>query len=158
MWLTGPKACRLQVLQHISSEVVVHGLRCSSACGIFPDQGSNPCPLHCRWIIIHCTIREVPYILFYVCCASSRTHIPQNTRVGCHFLLQGIFLTQGSNWCLLYLLMGSLPLVQPGTPPRKVHGGVYSSGWPGLQPAGFSASSPELIRVVAAVFLAQHFC
>ena len=25
----------------------------------------------------------------------------KNTGVGCHFLLQGIFLTQGSNWCLL---------------------------------------------------------
>ena len=23
-----------------------HGPRCSVACGIFPDQGSNPCPLH----------------------------------------------------------------------------------------------------------------
>ena len=26
--------------------VVVHGLSCSEACGIFPDQGLNPCPLH----------------------------------------------------------------------------------------------------------------
>ena len=25
---------------------MVHGLSCSVACGIFPDQGSNPCPLH----------------------------------------------------------------------------------------------------------------
>ena len=25
---------------------VVHGLSCPTACGIFPDQGSNPCPLH----------------------------------------------------------------------------------------------------------------
>ena len=25
---------------------VAHGLSCSVACGIFPDQGSNPCPLH----------------------------------------------------------------------------------------------------------------
>ena len=24
----------------------VHGLSCSMACGIFPDQDSNPCPLH----------------------------------------------------------------------------------------------------------------
>ena len=24
----------------------MHGLSCSLACGIFPDQGSNPCPLH----------------------------------------------------------------------------------------------------------------
>ena len=28
------------------SVVVAHGPSCSSACGIFPDRGSNPCPLH----------------------------------------------------------------------------------------------------------------
>ena len=28
------------------SVVVVHGLSCSATCGIFPDQGSNPCLLH----------------------------------------------------------------------------------------------------------------
>ena len=28
------------------SAVVAHGPSCSVACGIFPDQGSNPCPLH----------------------------------------------------------------------------------------------------------------
>ena len=28
------------------SVVVAHGPCCSTACGIFPDQGSNPCPLH----------------------------------------------------------------------------------------------------------------
>ena len=28
------------------SVVVAQGLSCSAACGIFPDQGSNPCPLH----------------------------------------------------------------------------------------------------------------
>ena len=32
------------------------------------------------------------------------------TRVGCHFLLQGIFPTQGSNLCLLHWQVGSLPL------------------------------------------------
>ena len=26
--------------------VVLHGLSCCAACGIFPDQGSNPCPQH----------------------------------------------------------------------------------------------------------------
>ena len=53
------QACRLQQLQHVGSVVVahglqstgsvvvVHGLSCPAACGIFPDQGSNPCPL--RW-------------------------------------------------------------------------------------------------------------
>ena len=27
------------------SVIVAHGPICSAACGIFPDQGSNPCPL-----------------------------------------------------------------------------------------------------------------
>ena len=43
----------------------------------------------------------------------------KNTGVGCHFLLQGIFLTQGSNPHLLRLFhwqVGSLPLAPPGKP------------------------------------------
>ena len=32
--------------RHAGSVVVAHGLSCSVACGIFPDQGSNPCPLN----------------------------------------------------------------------------------------------------------------
>ena len=30
----------------MGSVVVAHGLSCSAACGIFPDQGPNLCPLH----------------------------------------------------------------------------------------------------------------
>ena len=52
---------------------------------------------------------------FYVC-----EHSPsKNTGVGCLALLQGIFLTQQSNFCLLYLLhlqANSLPQVRPGKP------------------------------------------
>ena len=43
----------------------------------------------------------------------------KNTGVGCHFLLQGNFLTQGSNLhllCLLHCETGSLPLALPGKP------------------------------------------
>ena len=32
--------------RHAGSVVVAHGLSCSTACGTFPDQGSNQCPLH----------------------------------------------------------------------------------------------------------------
>ena len=42
----GLQACRLQQLWHVDSVVVARGLSCSSAHGIFLDQGSNPCPLH----------------------------------------------------------------------------------------------------------------
>ena len=41
----------------------------------------------------------------------------KNTGVGCHFLLQGIFLTQGLNphlLCLLHWQVDSLPLAPPG--------------------------------------------
>ena len=41
----------------------------------------------------------------------------KNTGVGYHFLLEGIFPTQGSNphlLCLLHWQAGSLPLAQPG--------------------------------------------
>ena len=48
------------------------------------------------------------------------TRIPdKNTGVGCHFLLQGIFLIQGSNprlLCLLPWQARSLPLAPPGKP------------------------------------------
>ena len=43
----------------------------------------------------------------------------KNTGVGCHALLQGIFLTQRSNLsllCLLHWQVGSLPLAPPGKP------------------------------------------
>ena len=38
LWSTGSRCT--------GSVVVAHRLSCSTACGIFPDQGSNPCPLH----------------------------------------------------------------------------------------------------------------
>ena len=43
----------------------------------------------------------------------------KNTGAGCHFLLQGIFLTQGLNPCLLWLIhwqVDSLPLCHQGSP------------------------------------------
>ena len=46
------------------SVVVAHGPSCSVACGIFPDQGSNPCPLH--WQVDSQPLRHQgsPMILF----------------------------------------------------------------------------------------------
>ena len=42
------QAFGLQYLQLMGLAVVVHRLGCSEACGMFPDQGSNPYPLHCK--------------------------------------------------------------------------------------------------------------
>ena len=38
--------CRAQALGMWASEVLAHRLSCPQAGGLFPDQGSNPCPLH----------------------------------------------------------------------------------------------------------------
>ena len=50
---------------------------------------AKSCPTLCN--PIHCSLQASPFMGF-----SSK-----NTEVGCHFLLQGIFLTQGSNMGLL---------------------------------------------------------
>ena len=42
----GFSCCRAWALGLRASVVVARGLSCSTACGIFLDQGSNPCPLH----------------------------------------------------------------------------------------------------------------
>ena len=44
--LSRPLLLRGTGSRHAGSVVVAHGPSCSAACGIFPDQGSNPCPLH----------------------------------------------------------------------------------------------------------------
>ena len=48
---TGLSLSRLLLLRSTGSRrtgsvIVAHGPSCSTACGIFPDQGSNLCPLH----------------------------------------------------------------------------------------------------------------
>ena len=70
LWSTGSRSA--------GSVVVAHGSSCSAACGNFPDQGSNPCPLHwqadsqplrhqgspVRRILNHCATREVQPFTF----------------------------------------------------------------------------------------------
>ena len=44
--LSRPLPLRGTGSRRAGSVVVAHGPSCSAACGIFPDQGSNPCPPH----------------------------------------------------------------------------------------------------------------
>ena len=44
--LSRPLLLRSTGSRRAGSVTVAHGPSCSAACGIFPDQGSNPCPLH----------------------------------------------------------------------------------------------------------------
>ena len=44
--LLQPLLLRSRGSRRAGSVIVADGPSCSAACGIFPDQGSNPCPLH----------------------------------------------------------------------------------------------------------------
>ena len=44
--LSRPLLLRSTGSRRAGSVVVAHGPSCSVACGILPDRGSNPCPLH----------------------------------------------------------------------------------------------------------------
>ena len=64
--LSRPLLLRSTGSRRAGSVVVAHGPSCLTACGIFPDQGSNPCPLH--WQADSQPLRHQgsPYILNYL--------------------------------------------------------------------------------------------
>ena len=66
----------------------------------------------------------------------------KDTGVGCHFLLQGIFLAQGSSPCLLHWQMDSLPLSHQGSPPDSR---MPQSHPHKMQPCGLMTSLVQLI-------------
>ena len=79
------------------------------------------CVLSCHWVCICFLTQSCPTLCGHMYIAQ-QVFCPWNfprrkTGVGCHFLLQGIFLTQGSNphpLCLLHWQVGLLPLAPPG--------------------------------------------
>ena len=62
---------RLQGVQ--ASAVVALGLSCSAACGIFPDQGWEPCTG--RRILHHWTNREAPHLYYLLWCPEQNNSI-----------------------------------------------------------------------------------
>ena len=71
----------------------------------------------------------------------------KNTGVGCHALLQGIFLTQGLNPCLLCLLLlqvGSLVAQMVKRLPAMLETWVRSLGWEDLLEKEMAAYSSTL--------------
>ena len=68
--LSSPLLLRSTGSRRASSVVVAHGPSCSAARGIFPDQGSNPCPLH--WQADSQPLRHQGSPLFFFNLASPR--------------------------------------------------------------------------------------
>ena len=64
--LSQPLLLRSTGSRRAGSVIVAHRPSCSAACGIFPDQGSNPCPLHWQAESQPLCTREAPFFLFIV--------------------------------------------------------------------------------------------
>ena len=73
-----------------------------------------PLTLHCCLVAKSCQTLLQPHELEPVRLLCLWDFSGKNAGVGCHFLLQGLFLTQGSNLCLLHWQVDSLPLSQLG--------------------------------------------
>ena len=89
LWSTGSRRA--------GSATVAHGPSCSAACGIFPDQGSNPCPLH--WQADSQPLRHQGSPLnFYL----RTTATPQCEGIGYYLVSKGSFVVGSAiEWCVV---------------------------------------------------------
>ena len=95
-------------------------LKLSNHCAVLGAKALQSHPTLCG-PILWATARQAPLFMGFSMQEywSSWDSPCRNTGVGCCFLPQGIFLTQGSNPSPLHLLYGpaaSLPLASPGKP------------------------------------------
>ena len=93
------------------------------SCSDDTEETDTPDFLRTVWFMLCCLIAQsCPALCNPMDCSPPGSFVHgdppgKHTGVSCHFLLQGIFLTQGANLrilCLLEWQAGSLPLVPPG--------------------------------------------
>ena len=101
------------------------------------------CSHNCLPVCIQCmqakSLQSCPTLCNPMNC-SLLSPMSKDTGVCCHALLQGIFLTQGSNWPLLCLVpwqTASLPLPPPGKPLHPTRVLKYHFYYPILLPSFF---------------------
>ena len=93
-----------------------------------------------------------------------RLHCPwdfpsKNTGVGCHFLLQEIFLTHGSNLCLLHLLHWQADSLTLGhLIPQQGPGAVHSSWAATLLSSPFGWQRNTATLSSSSITLSPYFC
>ena len=82
--LSRPLSLRSTGYRRAGSVIVAHGPSCSAARGIFPDQGSNPCPLH--WQADSQPLRHQgsPAFAFLTCSPMTLTLLVQGPHFGNH--------------------------------------------------------------------------
>ena len=109
--LSRPLLLRSTGSRRAGSVVVAHGPSCSAVCGIFPDQGSNPYPLH--WQADSQPLRHQgsPCIRFYMAPFTQHTYFEVHLRC-CILLIVYTFIVGGiplygytTNYLSIHLVM-----------------------------------------------------
>ena len=107
--LSRPLLLRSTSSRHAGSVVVAYGPSCPAACGIFPDQGSNPCPLHWQADSQPPRHQGSPkesfiFLRKHLSCESlEQTTLNKKTPVICLFLFSFSFLLFLFSFLLLYM-------------------------------------------------------
>ena len=96
---TGPAAAARR-LQSAGSAVAAHALSCSAACGILPDQGSNPLPPHWQADSQPLRPQGSPVLVFLCPHVRSPSGAPAGSRVAG---LKGIYIFNFSRYWQLLL-------------------------------------------------------
>ena len=76
--------------------------------------------LPCACGLSHVQLSATPWTVAHQAPLSMGS-LGKDTGVGCHFLLYGVFLSQGLNLCLLHWQADSLPLSHQGSPLMEYH-------------------------------------
>ena len=89
LWSTGSRVCGLQQLKAVGSKVAASSFRCSAACGVFSDQGLNPCPLHWQADSYPLYLQgRSPAMTFYIQTIENSVNLKV---LGCFFFFFAIF-------------------------------------------------------------------
>ena len=102
--LSRPLLLRSTGSRRAGSVVVAHGPSRSAACGIFPDQGSNPCPLHWQADSQPLRHRGSPnFILLHVPLQFSQHHLLKRLSF-LHCIWVWVLLGDGPQSCFVFSL------------------------------------------------------
>ena len=74
----------------------VHRLSCTTACGIFPDQGLNPCPLHSKMFCLPWNYQGSPCYLCFWCQIQKKIIVKTDVKELTLLFSPGAFMPSGS--------------------------------------------------------------
>ena len=122
------------------SAAMAHGPSRSAACGIFPDRGTNPCPLHRQADSQPLCHQGSPRIIFKVLTPNQEINIRLDFRYSCFLYLSIQYSTKYNNAGCIFLIL-FLIFYLFSFWPRCVACGILVP-WQGIEPGPSAVKAP----------------